>query len=66
LDSDLATQVTIQLTNHNVLEAHARDELGINEISQPKPLQAVLALGGSLFLEVYFHFWSNYLHHLIT
>jgi len=28
-----------------VLEAHARDELGINEISEPKPLQAALASG---------------------
>ena len=47
LDSDLAKQVAIQLTKHNVLEAHARDELGINEISQPKPLQAALVSGGS-------------------
>jgi len=47
LDSDLAMQVAIQLTKHNVLEAHARDELGINEISQPKPLQAALASGAS-------------------
>jgi len=47
LDNDLAKQVAIQLTKHNVLEAHARDELGINEISQPKPLQAALASGGS-------------------
>jgi len=47
LDSDMAKQVAIQLTKHNVLEAHARDELGINEISQPKPLQAALASGGS-------------------
>jgi len=47
LDSELAKQVAIQLTKHNVLEAHARDELGINEISQPKPLQAALASGGS-------------------
>jgi VIT1/CCC1 family predicted Fe2+/Mn2+ transporter len=47
LDNILAMQVAIQLTKHNVLEAHARDELGINEISQPKPLQAALASGGS-------------------
>jgi vacuolar iron transporter family protein len=47
LDNDLAKQVAIQLTKHNVLEAHARDELGINEISHPKPLQAALASGGS-------------------
>ena len=47
LDNDLAKQVAIQLTKHNVLEAHAKDELGINEISQPKPLQAALASGGA-------------------
>ena len=47
LDSDLAMQVAIQLSRKNVLEAHARDELGINEISQPKPLQAALASGAS-------------------
>ena len=47
LESNLAMQVAVQLTKHNVLEAHARDELGINEISQPKPLQAALASGGS-------------------
>jgi VIT1/CCC1 family predicted Fe2+/Mn2+ transporter len=47
LDSDLAMQVAIQLSKKNVLEAHARDELGINEISQPKPLQAALASGAS-------------------
>src|ERR1700730_11494511 len=47
LDDDLAMQVAIKLTEHNVLEAHARDELGINEITQPKPLQAALASGAS-------------------
>lgn len=47
LDSDLAMQVAVQLSAHNVLEAHARDELGINEITQPKPLQAALASGAS-------------------
>ena len=47
LTSDLAMEVAIQLSRKNVLEAHARDELGINEISQPKPLQAALASGAS-------------------
>lgn len=47
LDSELAMQVAVQLSAHNVLEAHARDELGINEITQPKPLQAALASGAS-------------------
>jgi len=47
LQEDLALQVAIQLTKHNALEAHARDELGINEISQPKPFQAAMASGAS-------------------
>ena len=47
LNIDLAMQVAIQLTKHNALEAHAKDELGINEFTQPKPLQAALASGAS-------------------
>lgn len=47
LDSELAMQVAIQLTKHDGLEAHARDELGINEFTAPKPLQAALASGAS-------------------
>jgi len=43
LTKDLALQVATQLTAHNALEAHARDELGINEITQARPLQAALA-----------------------
>jgi VIT1/CCC1 family predicted Fe2+/Mn2+ transporter len=47
LDSKLSMQVAVQLSKHNALEAHAKDELGINEFSQPKPLQAALASGAS-------------------
>jgi VIT1/CCC1 family predicted Fe2+/Mn2+ transporter len=47
LDKDLAMKVAVQLTNKNALEAHARDELGINKFTQPKPLQAALASGAS-------------------
>ncbi len=47
LDSHLAMQVAEQLTKHNALEAHGKDELGINKITQPKPLQAALASGAS-------------------
>lgn len=42
LSSELALLVANQLTTHNALEAHARDELGINEISRAKPLQAAI------------------------
>jgi len=47
LDLELAKQVAIQLTQHNALETHAREELGINEITAAKPLQAALASFGS-------------------
>ena len=47
LDGTLARQVAEQLTAHNALEAHARDELGINEITRARPLQAALSSGGS-------------------
>jgi VIT1/CCC1 family predicted Fe2+/Mn2+ transporter len=47
LDNELAMQVAVKLTEHNVLEAHARDELGITEITQAKPFQAAMASGSS-------------------
>jgi VIT1/CCC1 family predicted Fe2+/Mn2+ transporter len=47
LDKNLSLEVAKQLTAHNALEAHARDELGINEITQAKPLQAALASGAA-------------------
>ena len=43
LDANLAMQVAIQLTAKDALGTHARDELGINEITQAKPLQAAAA-----------------------
>ena len=47
LSKDLALQVATELTAHNALEAHARDELGINEITQAHPLQAAFSSGAS-------------------
>lgn len=47
LDSQLALQVAKQLTAHGPLEAHSRDELGINDMTQAKPLQAALSSGGA-------------------
>lgn len=43
LDESLALQVAEQLTAHNALEAHAKDELGINEITQANPIVAALS-----------------------
>src|SRR5271166_464910 len=45
LDRELARQVATQLMAHDALGAHARDELGINEIARARPLQAALASG---------------------
>jgi len=47
LDDNLALQVATQLTKHNALEAHARDELGINDITIAKPMQAAFASFGA-------------------
>lgn len=47
LDEELSFEVANQLTEHNALEAHARDELGINDISKAKPLQAAFASGAA-------------------
>lgn len=43
LDSRLAQQVAVQLMAHDALGAHARDELGISEITTARPVQAALA-----------------------
>lgn len=58
LKKETALMVAKEMTAHDALAAHVRDELGINEISQAKPLQAAAAsgaaftLGGSLPLLV--------------
>ncbi len=43
LDSDLAMEVARQLTEKGALSAHARDELGISELTSARPVQAALA-----------------------
>jgi VIT1/CCC1 family predicted Fe2+/Mn2+ transporter len=43
LELPLATQVAERLMAHDALGAHARDELGISEITAARPLQAALA-----------------------
>ncbi|HWA58221.1 MAG TPA: VIT1/CCC1 transporter family protein [Gemmatimonadales bacterium] len=43
LSAALADQVARELAGHDVLAAHARDELGMTESSQARPLQAALA-----------------------
>jgi VIT1/CCC1 family predicted Fe2+/Mn2+ transporter len=43
LDPKLAREVAIQLTAKDALGAHARDELGISEMTQARPVQAAFA-----------------------
>ena len=43
LDADLAQQVALQLTAHDALAAHARDELGLTEELQARPVQAAVS-----------------------
>lgn len=43
LDRSLAKQVAEQLTRHDALGAHARDELGLTETHAARPIQAALA-----------------------
>jgi VIT1/CCC1 family predicted Fe2+/Mn2+ transporter len=47
LDAALAAQVATQLTQHDVLGAHARDELGISETLAARPVQAAFASAGT-------------------
>lgn len=61
LKKETALLVAQELTAHDALGAHVRDELGINEISQANPIQAAFAsgaaftFGGALpFLVVFF------------
>lgn len=54
LSRDLARLVAEQLTLHDALGAHARDELGITEALRARPIQAALASAGSFCLGALF------------
>jgi len=47
LTKETALQVAKELTASNALAAHIRDELGLNEVSQAKPIQAAFASGAA-------------------
>jgi len=47
LSAATAQKVAEEMTQHDALGAHVRDELGINDISQAKPLQAAMASGAA-------------------
>ena len=47
LDRPLAVEVARQLTEHDALGAHVRDELGITEVASARPLQASVSSAAS-------------------
>jgi VIT1/CCC1 family predicted Fe2+/Mn2+ transporter len=47
IEPALAKQVAEQLTAHDALAAHARDELGLTEQQAPRPLQAAFSSAAS-------------------
>ncbi|MGV3608059.1 MAG: VIT1/CCC1 transporter family protein [Planctomycetaceae bacterium] len=47
LDPELAKQVADQLMAHDALAAHARDELGISDLTTARPVQAAFASAGT-------------------
>jgi len=77
LKKETALTVAKELTEYDALGAHLRDELGLNEISQAKPIQAALAscasftAGGilpllvTLFLPLKYMEYSLYLFAII-
>ena len=50
LEPELASKVATQLMKHDALGAHARDELGISEISTARPIQAAFASAATFSL----------------
>jgi len=47
LDESLAKQVAEQMMNHDALASHARDELGISDLTTARPVQAAFASAAS-------------------
>jgi VIT1/CCC1 family predicted Fe2+/Mn2+ transporter len=50
LRADTALEVARQLSAHDALAAHARDELGISDLTGANPLQAALASAAAFFI----------------
>jgi VIT1/CCC1 family predicted Fe2+/Mn2+ transporter len=50
LTPDLAKEVADQLTAHDALSAHARDELGISDTLSARPVQAAFASAGAFIV----------------
>lgn len=50
IEPDLALRVAEQLMEHDALGAHARDEIGISEIANARPVQAALSSAATFTL----------------
>ena len=50
LTPELAAEVATQLTVHDALGAHARDELGIHEVTRARPIQAAFSSAAAFAL----------------
>ncbi len=50
LDAGLAQQVAVQLTQHDALGAHARDEIGIHDDQRAQPILAAVVSAASFVL----------------
>jgi len=47
VDSDTASRVAEQMMAHDALGAHARDELGVSDMTAARPVQAAIASAGT-------------------
>lgn len=61
VSKETALKVATELSAYDALAAHAHDELGINEITQAKPLQAAVASFGSFALGALLPFVISFL-----
>ncbi len=60
LSKELAQEVALQLTTHDALGAHARDEIGIHENTAANPVQAALSSAASFSFGAFFPPWLYY------
>ncbi|MGP4772362.1 VIT1/CCC1 transporter family protein [Acinetobacter sp. PFS20] len=54
LSKELAQEVALQLTTHDALGAHARDEIGIHENTAANPVQAAFSSAASFSFGAFF------------
>jgi len=70
LDKKLAAEVADQLMAHDALGSHARDELGLTNVSKARPLQAALVSAASFasgaILPLLVAAWSPARHRMIS